>query len=51
MSDKLNQADPAATTPDDPKKDITPTGDCCVIPPGGGGDPGPGGVMAGPTES
>ena len=44
MSDTLNQTAPATNTT--PKSgDGTPDpGDCCVMPPGGGGDPGPGGA-------
>jgi hypothetical protein len=45
MNDKLNQTAPATNTTGTPKSgDGTPDpGDCCVAPPGGSGDPGPGG--------
>lgn len=42
MNDKLNQTD-VTPVPDDPKKKDEPIDTCCTVPPGGGGDPGPGG--------
>ncbi len=46
MSDTVNPANVTAPTVNDSKKDKTPDGGCCVIPPGGG-DPGPGGTPKG----
>jgi hypothetical protein len=45
MNDKLNaHPTPAIPGNTNPKDGSTPTDpDCCTVPPGGGGDPGPGG--------
>jgi hypothetical protein len=47
MSDRLdlNQTTLANNTTPTPKDNTPDPDDCCVIPPGGSGDPGPGGAI------